>query len=855
MSEHHTHENQSHHPDEDSFALKDVQILEYAYTTFKQYGYQNLVATFDELMKAQITGQNQSKLTFEIINMPEGESTDVKPFSISLESPEIKAKIVELQDFLKNPIDEELGRKEDWQMVIDIPYEISDDVLESALNTDAVFCYLAAQSWIENYTNEDKPFLFHRNTLKAGLRTDDQQKSKQLVMVFYNLDFPKHEEQETSKRVTKEVRLEDQEQARPSTKTLSKSNFMRPKDKTIKKTAKDMKVPSKYDGFREPPQEVPLDVIKKLFLSIDEDMDDRISVDELREYIRKTKLTIELEVADALFHECTDRRSVVHEKQRELPLTIDEVVAAIRGRHKWNTEEKQWEVTYRPMRPYWIILLKTISDKIFTIPVPQVKPKKILAQYELNEMMMDVRNRKKPEGTVKRYDKIEDVHEPNFKRIEDKPEKEYLLDFVQRDKGGPSFNPYEYQINRRIQVEQNDDGQQFPKMSWEARAFFEQSLQISKQDPTWESEEKNPIMYYIPSRHLPENVDLPKSAFEPKDTYPTNAFGHKGSDSFHFNEGGRMRNTDMRPTHRSKRSEKSMPSTPYEADERTIKSFSRNPTKSIERTNNEDENQSKGMIFGPNGGLRTFTKSQLALSEFKKTQLSTGSKRTNIAGLQNPEPNIKRHGFRTRFILNDLFTDKAMNARNARNRMSEENKEQFVPNEFTPFKDPVFRDLELPFGKKELDLLYKCPKAENPFNMSVMNTKPKMVQDKEVQERERLEAQRQEEYEKALKSDKPRPKDLNWVKYHHVPEKLKPMATGLKDEYKPRNSKRDYSTPFLKKDTYGDDTPLLILSRQMRENEVFGKPNMHMYFKPTKARDDDLDVEFGRVSKKYKTIY
>ena len=139
MSEHHTHENQSHHPDEDSFALKDVQILEYAYTTFKQYGYQNLVATFDELMKAQITGQNQSKLTFEIINMPEGESTDVKPFSVSLESPEIKAKIVELQDFLKNPIDEELGRKEDWQMVIDIPYEISDDVLESALNTDAVF--------------------------------------------------------------------------------------------------------------------------------------------------------------------------------------------------------------------------------------------------------------------------------------------------------------------------------------------------------------------------------------------------------------------------------------------------------------------------------------------------------------------------------------------------------------------------------------------------------------------------------------------------------------------------------------------------------------------------------------------
>lgn len=172
-----------------------------------------------------------------------------------------------------------------------------------------------------------------------------------------------------------------------------------------------------------------------------------------------------------------------------------------------------------------------------------------------------------------------------------------------------------------------------------------------------------------------------------------------------------------------------------------------------------------------------------------------------------------------------------------------------------PYKEPVFRDLDLPFGKKELNLLYRCPKAENPFNMSVMNTKPKMVQDKELREREMIETQRKEEYEKALQSDKPRPKDLTWQQYHHVPEKLLPMSTGLKDFYKGNKKFKDFDKPFLPKDKFGDETPLLVLSRQMREGEVFGKPNLNLYFKPTRARDDDIDVEFGRVQKKYKTIY
>jgi len=123
-----------------------------------------------------------------------------------------------------------------------------------------------------------------------------------------------------------------------------------------------------------------------------------------------------------------------------------------------------------------------------------------------------------------------------------------------KDKKKADFNPYEYQINRRIKVERDEDGNKFPKMNWEARAFFEQSLNISKKDPTWESEEKNPIMYYIPSRQLPEGVYLPISAFISLEAYPTQGAGHRTTDSFSFPEmdKSRARNATMRAGHRSK---------------------------------------------------------------------------------------------------------------------------------------------------------------------------------------------------------------------------------------------------------------------------------------------------------------
>lgn len=88
--------------------------------------------------------------------------------------------------------------------------------------------------------------------------------------------------------------------------------------------------------------------------------------------------------------------------------------------------------------------------------------------------------------------------------------------------------------------------------------------------------------------------------------------------------------------------------------------------------------------------------------------------------------------------------------------------------------------------------------------MSEMNTKPKIVQNKELKEIETIKFQRIEEYEKALKGDKPRIKELTWTKYHHVPEKLKPMSHGFKDIYDTKKFEK-IDVPFLPKGPYGED--------------------------------------------------
>jgi len=123
----------------DTFALKDVHILEYTYSTFKQYGYQSMIGCFDQIINHPDNDKSDSKLSFEILCKNDKEEDGNEAYSVSVKDAKIKTKIAELQQYLKNPVDEELGEKEDWQMSIKIPYEITDDQLEENLDTDAVF--------------------------------------------------------------------------------------------------------------------------------------------------------------------------------------------------------------------------------------------------------------------------------------------------------------------------------------------------------------------------------------------------------------------------------------------------------------------------------------------------------------------------------------------------------------------------------------------------------------------------------------------------------------------------------------------------------------------------------------------
>ena len=99
-------------------------------------------------------------------------------------------------------------------------------------------------------------------------------------------------------------------------------------------------------------------------------------------YAEKHRANFSDETLIGMFKEATKNRAIVHAKQKELPMTFDEIYNSVKGRFRWNTKEKSWDVAYRPYRDNWIFLLHTISDRIFALPaeVPDVGP--ILAQFE-----------------------------------------------------------------------------------------------------------------------------------------------------------------------------------------------------------------------------------------------------------------------------------------------------------------------------------------------------------------------------------------------------------------------------------------------------------------------------------------
>ena len=60
---------------------------------------------------------------------------------------------------------------------------------------------MAAQSWIENYSQDQKSFLFHRSELKAELRENKEAQSKQISFIFKYIEPAKPEpESEVSEK-------------------------------------------------------------------------------------------------------------------------------------------------------------------------------------------------------------------------------------------------------------------------------------------------------------------------------------------------------------------------------------------------------------------------------------------------------------------------------------------------------------------------------------------------------------------------------------------------------------------------------------------------------------------------------
>jgi hypothetical protein len=137
--------------------------------------------------------------------------------------------------------------------------------------------------------------------------------------------------------------------------------------------------PPKYLNQRDAPLEIPSDVIKAFFRAADVNANERLSIDELFAYAEKHKLPFTKDEITNMFVDATKNRAVVLEKHRNDPLTQDEVISAVRGRHRWNTQTKEWEVAYRPTRDQWIIMLQTVSERLFAMPVPKVVPTKIRA--------------------------------------------------------------------------------------------------------------------------------------------------------------------------------------------------------------------------------------------------------------------------------------------------------------------------------------------------------------------------------------------------------------------------------------------------------------------------------------------
>ena len=99
---------------------------------------------------------------------------------------------------------------------------------------------------------------------------------------------------------------------------------------------------------------------------------------------------------------------------------------------------------------------------------------------------------------------------------------------------------------------------------------------------------------------------------------------------------------------------------------------------------------------------------------------------------------------------------------------------------------------------------------------------------------------KQEAIDKFLAAGKPH----DWLQYHKLPMRLEPMTQKFNDPHNKANPHSE-KTVFLKKDSW---TPAYLeLARTMKDDFVYGKPKLDLYYRGLKA--EQIGVEFGGTIK------
>lgn len=95
--------------------------------------------------------------------------------------------------------------------------------------------------------------------------------------------------------------------------------------------------------------------------------------------------------------------------------------------------------------------------------------------------------------------------------------------------------------------------------------------------------------------------------------------------------------------------------------------------------------------------------------------------------------------------------------------------------------------------------------------------------------------------EKFLAAGKPH----DWLKYHDLNHKYIPLAKQFGDKYTKKEE-----TEFLPQDKWVP--AYLTLARTMKDDFVYGKPKLDLYYNGLKS--EQVDVEFGGTTKPLRVL-